>query len=451
MAEELKIWALHEEDEVEAVENLRDWASEEGLEDTLVQHPNLLEVGLQLVGRQTPTGGGPLDLLGVDAGGRLVIFELKRGALTRDAITQCIDYASALDEMSIDELASLIADQSGEGGIDAIEHFEDWYRDRYPDQYSSGELSGLFPLRLVLVGLGSDERAERMAQFLSGYGLDISVLTFHGFRHGGERLLARQVDVERDAPTPPRLRRPAVSERRANLNVQLAQSGLTDLFRDIFGTLRDTLPPEATEETLQTGISLHLKATDPVSGRTRDLVFSSVLANFGAGSISIGMPIAALERYGGALHLLEAEGVAVQDRLQGGGSEVIVGSEEQWGQQRDTVVEFMKAALESWAEAPIAPVDARLRDFVGSVPKGKVVTYGQVADEVGSVAQAVGSWIKGLPQDTDIPWWRVVNRAGGISFDDPERPEWQQNLLARDGVTVDSDGRIDLDKYQWSG
>lgn len=451
MADELKVWSIRGPDDIEAVESLRGWASEEGLEETLVRHPDLLEVGLRLVGRQTPTEGGPLDLLGVDAGGRMVVFELKRGSLTRDAVTQCIDYASSLDALPVDELASLIADQSGEGGIEDIDNFEEWYRDRFPDQFSSSELGSLFPLRLVLVGLGSDERAERMAQFLSGYGLDISVLTFHGFRHGGERLLARQVDVERDAPPPPRHRRPSISERRANLDVQLAQSGLTDLFRDILGTLREALPPEATEETLQTGISLHLKATDPVSSRTRDLVFSSVLADFGVGTISIGLPVAALERYGDALPLLESAAIAVQDRLQGGGSEVVVRSEEQWAEQREPLLEFVRAALELWAEAPITSVDTRLRDFVGSVPKGRVVTYGQVAKEVGSVAQAVGSWISALPEDTDVPWWRVVNRVGGISFDDAERPEWQQNLLAEEGVAVDADGRVDLREHQWSG
>ena len=448
MTDELKVWSIRGRDDIEAVESLRGWASEEGLEDTLVRHPSLLEVGLRLVGRQTPTEGGPLDLLGVDAGGRLVVFELKRGALTRDAITQCIDYASSLDSMPLDELASLIAEQSGEGGIEEIEDFEEWYRDRYADQYSSNELGSLFPLRLVLVGLGSDERAERMAHFLSGYGLDISVLTFHGFRHGGERLLARQVDVERDAPPPPRQRRPGITEKRANLDVQLAQSGLTDLFRNIFGTLREALPPQATEETLQTGISLHLKATDPASGRTRDLVFSSVLANFTAGTISIGLPVAALERYGDALPLLESAAIAVQDRFQGGGSEIVVRSEDQWSQQRGTIVGFVSAALESWAEAPSTPVDIRLRDFVGSVPNGKVVTYGQVADGVGSVAQAVGSWVKGLPEDTDVPWWRVVNAEGGISMDPPER---QQLLLEGEGIAFDAQGQVDLQKHQWSG
>ena len=58
--------------------------------------------GLTLVGRQTPTEGGPLDLLGVDADGRLVVFELKRGTLSRDAVAQVVDYASYLNAMESD-------------------------------------------------------------------------------------------------------------------------------------------------------------------------------------------------------------------------------------------------------------------------------------------------------------------------------------------------------------
>ena len=50
----------------------------------------MLMPGLTLVGRQTPTGSGWLDLLGVDEDGKLVVFELKRGKLTREAVAQAI-------------------------------------------------------------------------------------------------------------------------------------------------------------------------------------------------------------------------------------------------------------------------------------------------------------------------------------------------------------------------
>ncbi len=55
------------------------------LEDILVWNPAMLMPDVQLVGRQLRTANGPLDLLGVDSEGRLVLFELKREKLRREA------------------------------------------------------------------------------------------------------------------------------------------------------------------------------------------------------------------------------------------------------------------------------------------------------------------------------------------------------------------------------
>ncbi|MCY4028579.1 MAG: endonuclease NucS [Acidobacteria bacterium] len=82
------------------------------LEDTLVANPDLLGPGLKRVGRQVPTAGGPLDLLGVDGYGRLALFELKRGMLTRDAVAQVIDYAADLEALDLVDLTRLIAEES---------------------------------------------------------------------------------------------------------------------------------------------------------------------------------------------------------------------------------------------------------------------------------------------------------------------------------------------------
>ena len=63
-------------------------------------------------------------MLGVDTDGRLVVFELKRGTLNRDAVAQVIDYASSLDAMSLDRLGRHIEQRSGNLGIDKIDDFE---------------------------------------------------------------------------------------------------------------------------------------------------------------------------------------------------------------------------------------------------------------------------------------------------------------------------------------
>jgi hypothetical protein len=162
------------------------------LEDLIVRQPALLGRGMSLIGRQLPTAGGPLDLLGLDQAGRVVVFELKRGLLTREAVAQVLDYASDLLENGEEHFARLVETNSGRNGIPAIEDFADWYSQQYPD--SEGPLSQ--PPRMILVGLGADERARRVASFLAQRSVEIELLTFHAFRAGERLLFARLSESE---------------------------------------------------------------------------------------------------------------------------------------------------------------------------------------------------------------------------------------------------------------
>jgi methylated-DNA-protein-cysteine methyltransferase-like protein len=89
--------------------------------------------------------------------------------------------------------------------------------------------------------------------------------------------------------------------------------------------------------------------------------------------------------------------------------------------------------------------------FVRLVPAGAVVTYGQIALELGSpaAARAVGYAMANLPTDTDVPWWRVINASGGISLKGRgATADLQRTLLEREGVAFDGD-RTDLGRYRW--
>ena len=152
--EEVKIWAVNGPSDVVPLETRDRVDTESLLEETLVNSPQMLLPGLRLVGRQTPTEGGPLDLLGVDEDGKLVVLELKRGTLSRESVAQVIDYASYLEAMDLADLASHISDRSGEHGIEAIEDFQEWYSQDF------GGLERLIPLRMFLVGLGADDRTR---------------------------------------------------------------------------------------------------------------------------------------------------------------------------------------------------------------------------------------------------------------------------------------------------
>ena len=191
--EETKIWAVEGNDtSATQLDTVNQMETEVRLEDILAANSDMLEDGLQLVGRQASTAGGTLDLLGVDTDGRLVVYELKRGRLSRYAVAQVIDYASSLNAMDEETLYQHISDQSGNLDIQEIENFGEWYSDNWSDEGSEA----LMPPRMVLVGLGVDDTTERMVQYMKSSGMDISLVTFQGFRESdGKTLLTRNVKV----------------------------------------------------------------------------------------------------------------------------------------------------------------------------------------------------------------------------------------------------------------
>jgi methylated-DNA-protein-cysteine methyltransferase-like protein len=95
---------------------------------------------------------------------------------------------------------------------------------------------------------------------------------------------------------------------------------------------------------------------------------------------------------------------------------------------------------------------ARIYRVVRRIPKGRVATYGQVAELAGMprAARQVGYALHALPEDTAVPWQRVVNARGEVS----RRSEWggdaiQRILLEREGVEFDERDRIELDCFRW--
>lgn len=85
------------------------------------------------------------------------------------------------------------------------------------------------------------------------------------------------------------------------------------------------------------------------------------------------------------------------------------------------------------------------------VPEGRVTTYGDVATHLGSprVARHVGWALAALPEDTDVPWHRVVNARGRVSHrGDFVRAELQIRRLEMEGVPFEA-GACDLDEVRW--
>ena len=105
---------------------------------------------------------------------------------------------------------------------------------------------------------------------------------------------------------------------------------------------------------------------------------------------------------------------------------------------------------ESYAIITDSPTK-RIYEAVKQIPKGKVATYGRIAELAGDrkMARAVGNALHKNPEPDGIPCFRVVNAkgecSGSFAFGGPDA---QAKRLREDGIEV-VNNRVDLEKYGW--
>ena len=96
---------------------------------------------------------------------------------------------------------------------------------------------------------------------------------------------------------------------------------------------------------------------------------------------------------------------------------------------------------------------ARIYRVVRRIPRGRVATYGQVADlaDLPGCARQVGYALHALSDEQDdVPWQRVVNARGEVSVrSSPGIEPIQQQLLESEGIEFDARGRLDLSRVRW--
>lgn len=90
-------------------------------------------------------------------------------------------------------------------------------------------------------------------------------------------------------------------------------------------------------------------------------------------------------------------------------------------------------------------------EYLRTIPKGKVVTYGQIAEHIGDkhLSRVVGNILHINPNPDYYPCFRVVNRDGKLAknFGDGGK-DGQKKRMEQDGIKV-VDYKVDLEKYQW--
>jgi methylated-DNA-protein-cysteine methyltransferase-like protein len=96
----------------------------------------------------------------------------------------------------------------------------------------------------------------------------------------------------------------------------------------------------------------------------------------------------------------------------------------------------------------------RIYAAVRRIPRGRVATYGGIAELAGleGHARQVGYALHDLPSNSGVPWHRVINAKGEISPRTAgDSHELQRMLLEAEGVEFDLAGRIDLKRFRWRG
>lgn len=91
----------------------------------------------------------------------------------------------------------------------------------------------------------------------------------------------------------------------------------------------------------------------------------------------------------------------------------------------------------------------RVLEIIKAIPRGRVLTYGQVAAlaDTPRAARQVGRIL--YASGRTVPWQRVINYYGGLSTYKVGSGELQRALLENEGIVFRLDGTLDLKKYQW--
>jgi methylated-DNA-protein-cysteine methyltransferase-like protein len=105
--------------------------------------------------------------------------------------------------------------------------------------------------------------------------------------------------------------------------------------------------------------------------------------------------------------------------------------------------------------AHVARLYRSIYAVVRRIPRGRVATYGQVAELAGipGGARVAGAAMKTSKPGDRLPWQRVIGKAarnrGRIAIHDPVGAAVQRQLLGDEGIDIGDTGLIALDRYGW--
>ena len=114
-------------------------------------------------------------------------------------------------------------------------------------------------------------------------------------------------------------------------------------------------------------------------------------------------------------------------------------------------MDFISVGKELLMRSPEKNFKEKVIEIIKRIPKGKVLTYGQVATLAGvpRAARIVGGILFNNGLGKEVPWQRVINSQGKLSTYRVGLGHVQKSLLEEEGLCFNSVGAINLDDYQW--
>ncbi len=162
------------------------------LEPWLESNPEIIGADIVIIGCQVMTKSGPIDLLGIDKSGNLIIVELKRDQLPRESLAQAIDYASDIAEWSIEKIAEVCSGYTNKP-LDNV------LSERFPD-IDLENININTAQRIVLIGFSVESSVERRIEWLSnGYNVNINAIVLNYIKtSSGDELLAKTTIISEE-------------------------------------------------------------------------------------------------------------------------------------------------------------------------------------------------------------------------------------------------------------
>jgi|SRR5690625_255425 len=177
---EVGLWKVN--DKIEKME-YQVIESENKLEEILVKDLSILDDKLLPIGRQIATDYGKyLDMLAINDDGDVVIIELKRNRTSREVVSQTLDYASWVQDLTFDRIKEIYKENNN--GETLEQAYEDKLEEVLPE-----EINGH---KMTIVCAELDSETERIINYLAdNYDVPINAVFFRYFKKDDNEFLSR--------------------------------------------------------------------------------------------------------------------------------------------------------------------------------------------------------------------------------------------------------------------